>query len=61
MRKSAKKNLVDTIKTFWGNVVENEEISIQHRLKASELLIKMEGENIGNEAVVISGEDDLED
>lgn len=61
MRKSAKKNLVDTIKTFWGNVVENEEISIQHRLKASELLIKMEGENTQNEAVVISGEDDLED
>ncbi len=58
---SRKKDPLKEIKDFWGNVVRDEEISIQHRLKASELLIKLEdgngGENEGT--VIISGEDQL--
>ncbi len=56
-----KKNMMEQMKNFWGSVVEDEEISIQHRLKASELLVKIQGEGEESGVVVISGEDELED
>ena len=58
---SRKKDPLKEIKQFWGDVVRDEEISIQHRLKASELLIKLEDGTGGiNEGmVIISGEDEL--
>ncbi len=55
-----KKSIIDEIKRFWGDVVNNEEVSIQHRLKASELLLKVTDET-ENEAVKICGEEELED
>ena len=59
---SRKKDPLKEIKNFWGDVVKNEEISIQHRLKASELLVKVsdDGEKEDGEIVVIiEGEDNL--
>lgn len=57
---SRKKDPLKEIKSFWGDVVKNEEISIQHRLKASELLIKAGEDSTGdNPVVVIWGEDEL--
>jgi len=53
--------MMEQMKNFWGSVVEDEEISIQHRLKASELLVKIQGEGEESGVVVISGEDELED
>ncbi len=55
-----KKSIIDEIKRFWGDVVNNEEVSIQHRLKASELLLKVTDE-AQNEAVKICGEDELKE
>lgn len=55
----------DTLKNvrkFWESVMADEEINIQHRLKASELCLKLREE--GGEAdavVIISGEDELTD
>lgn len=58
---SRKKDPMKEIKAFWGDVVKNEEISIQHRLKASELLIKLEDDSGDNDGgtVVIKGEESL--
>ena len=58
---SRKKDPMKEIKAFWGDVVKNEEIRIQHRLKASELLIKLEDDNGDNDGgtVVIKGEESL--
>lgn len=61
---SRKKDFFKEIKKFWNDVVNDEEISIQHRLKASELLIKAGGENGENGennmiVVVIEGESEL--
>ena len=59
---SRKKDPLKEIKNFWGDVVKNEEISIQHRLKASELLVKVGEDNEkddGEIVVIIEGEDNL--
>lgn len=55
-----KKSIIEEIKRFWGDVVNNEEVSIQHRLKASELLLKVTDE-AQNEAVKICGEEELKE
>lgn len=62
---SRKKDPLKEIKNFWGDVVRDEEISIQHRLKASELLIKLDegggngGDGEEKRVVIICGEDEL--
>ena len=59
---SRKKDPLKEIKTFWGDVVKNEEFSIQHRLKASELLVKVGEDDSGEGGVgviIIEGENQL--
>ncbi len=56
------KNEVKRVKNFWQSVMEDEEINIQHRLKASELCIKLSSETVNeNQVVIISGEQEIED
>lgn len=56
------KNDVKRVKDFWQSVMEDEEINIQHRLKASELCIKLSSETVNeNQVVIISGEQEIED
>lgn len=56
------KNDVKRVKDFWQSVMEDEEINIQHRLKASELCIKLSSETATeNQVVIISGEQEIED
>lgn len=56
------KNDVKRVKDFWQRVMEDEEINIQHRLKASELCIKLSSETVNeNQVVIISGEQEIED
>lgn len=58
-----KENFVDDIKNFWESVINDDEISIQHRLKASELRLKIDdSEDVDSLPVVfISGEDEIEE
>lgn len=56
------KNDVKRVKDFWQSVMEDEEINIQHRLKASELCIKLSSETVNeNQVIIISGEQEIED
>lgn len=55
------KNVMDEIKNFWEKVINDEEVNIQHRLKASELCLKLKDESACTEPVVIiSGEEEIE-
>jgi hypothetical protein len=58
MRKGTSK-----IKRFWKDVMEDESVNIQYRLKASELVLKMteDSQKQESEVVIISGEEKLED
>ncbi|MBR6766147.1 MAG: hypothetical protein IKM06_06650 [Clostridia bacterium] len=54
---------VSKIKRFWQDVMEDESVNVQYRLKASELVLKTEEDTKREEkeVVIISGEDKLED
>jgi hypothetical protein len=54
---------VSKIKKFWQEVMEDESVNVQYRLKASELVLKTEEDTRSErkDVVIISGEDKLED
>ncbi len=57
-----KKSDIQQVVDFWKSVMDDDEINIQHRLKASELCIKLSQEN-GEEdvsQVIICGENEIE-
>ena len=58
-----RKKEIQAVKEFWQKVMEDEEINIQHRLKASELCAKISQESESNiaEVVVFTGEKDIKD
>ncbi len=56
------RDTLENVRKFWESVMEDEEINIQHRLKASELCLKLKEDKGETDAVVIiSGEEELED
>lgn len=56
------RDTLSNVRRFWESVMEDEEINIQHRLKASELCLKLKEDGGETDAVVfISGEEDLQD
>lgn len=57
------KKEIQAVKEFWHSVMEDEEINIQHRLKASELCLKLsqETETDTNQVVVFTGEKEIKD
>lgn len=58
-----RKKEILAVKEFWQKVMDDEEINIQHRLKASELCAKLSQENEmdKNQVVVFTGEKDIKD
>ncbi len=58
-----KKKEIQAVKEFWQSVMDDEEINIQHRLKASELCLKLtqDGEGEVNQVVVFTGEKEIKD
>lgn len=58
-----KESFMDDIKEFWENVINDNEIAIQHRLKASELRLKLnDNDQIDSAPVVfIFGENEIGD
>ena len=55
------RDTLENVRKFWESVMEDEEINIQHRLKASELCLKLKEEGgEENRVIIISGEDELE-
>lgn len=60
--KFRERDTLKNVREFWESVMSDEEINIQHRLKASELCLKLKEDSSETESVVfISGEDELED
>lgn len=58
-----RKNDIQEVLEFWKSVMDDDEINIQHRLKASELCLKLsEDQKEGEEhQVIIYGEKGIED
>ncbi len=58
-----RKKEIQAVKEFWQKVMDDEEINIQHRLKASELCVKLsqENETEASQVVVFTGEKDIKD
>ncbi len=56
------KNVMEEIKSFWKKVINDEEVNIQYRLKASELCLKLKDESSDiAPVVIISGEEKIAD
>lgn len=57
------KSDIQAVKEFWKSVMDDDEINIQHRLKASELCLKLSEDQKESEAnqVIIYGENEIED
>ena len=58
-----RKKEIQAVKEFWQKVMDDEEVNIQHRLKASELCAKLSQENESevDKVVVFTGEKDIKD
>ena len=55
------KTLLKKVSSFWREVMNDESVNIQYRLKASEVCLKLkEAEEGEGGVVIISGEDELE-
>jgi len=63
LAKSKKKTDIEQVKKFWHQVMDDDEINIQHRLKASELCLKLNQENseATDQVVIICGEKEIQD